>query len=800
MKQTLMLLTILVCAFSALSQTVKKTRLAALASVPARNSPAVSDTLPIKRVILYSNGVAYIERRGTVTGNAEVNLSFKQSQVDDVLKSMVVLDLGQGKIGAVSYNSSAPVSARMAEIPFSVNPVTPEGGGIAGVLSQLQGAKVSVLSAKGVVTGSVLTVERKTVRGEKETSTTNVLVIASESGEISSFDLSGIRSVKLLEDGTRKDLNEFANATASARRLDAKTITVTSEGTGQREMIVSYTIAAPIWKTTYRVVLDEAGKPFFQGWAIVDNVSEEDWIGVQMSLVSGSPISFIQNLQKPFYRYRPVVPTPQDLQLRPQTYEPQSGGFAGASSISGVVMDANGAVVPNASVTLRNESTGQTFSANSDSSGNFSRSDLPDGTYSVTVQSPGFKSLNVRGTRLGKALGLNLEVGDVSATVDVTSSSIASLPLNGRNFSSMLQLQPGAAGANTFIMDGQETTMSEALTSGRSGVSAAATGDEVGDLFEYRIERPVTVHRNRSALIPIIQTKMEGERVSVYNESVRTDRPLSGVLLKNTTGLTLESGSMTVIDGNAYAGEALMDRLKAKEQRLVSFALDLGTHVRVRPKAEREPAQFVKAVNGVFEVHFFRTEEKVYELSNQTERPKTVYIEFPIRYGWDLSDNSPKPDYTTQSFYRFRVELKAFEEKELRIALRQPLKESYQIGSITKQQLEMFLSRRYIDDATRAKLSRLIELRQNVVVLDARLESFDDEVGKIEADQKRLRENIESLSKTAEAKTLITRYIAKAGEQETRLEEMEKERKSITVDKERLERELAVEIRNFEIR
>ena len=136
------------------------------------------------------------------------------------------------------------------------------------------------------------------------------------------------RFVKLLDEDTRKDLNEFANATASSRRRDAKTITVTSDGQGQREMVVSYTISAPIWKTTYRVVLDEQGKPFFQGWAIVDNVSEEDWQNVQLSLVSGSPVSFIQNLQKPFYRYRPVIATPQDLQLRPQIYEP-GGNSAG---------------------------------------------------------------------------------------------------------------------------------------------------------------------------------------------------------------------------------------------------------------------------------------------------------------------------------------------------------------------------------------------------------------------------------------------------------------------------------------
>ena len=211
----------------------------------------------------------------------------------------------------------------MSEIPFAVNPVSGDGGGISGVLSQLQGAKVVVASAKATVTGSILTIERKqteTSNGNKVT--TSVLIIASENGEISSFDLNDVRSVKLLDEGTKKDLSEFANATASARRLDAKTITVTSTGSGQREMVVSYTIAAPIWKTTYRVVLDDEGKPFFQGWAIVDNISEEDWKDVQLSLVSGSPISFIQNLQKPFYRYRPVVPTAPDLQPNPQVYEP----------------------------------------------------------------------------------------------------------------------------------------------------------------------------------------------------------------------------------------------------------------------------------------------------------------------------------------------------------------------------------------------------------------------------------------------------------------------------------------------
>lgn len=725
MRIKLFLSIILLCSISIPAQMRSKKQVRTTLPKPTQTA---DNKLPIKRVILYSNGVAYVERRGIVSGNADVDLSFKQSQVDDVLKSMIVLDLGQGQIGAVSYNSSAPVSSKMAEIPFSVNPLTADGGGLAGVLAQLQGAKVAVSSTKGAATGSILTVERKQITNEKSTIWTSVLVIASETGEISSFDLSDVKSVKLLEDGTRKDVNEFADATASTRRRDAKTITITSNGTGQREMIVSYTIAAPIWKTTYRVVLDEAGKPFFQGWAIVDNVSDEDWENVQLSLVSGSPVSFIQQLQKPFYRYRPVIPLPRDLQLNPQVYEPQ-----------------NNQINNNINKEINEQ--------------------LPSGTNFNSL-------LKTTPTNRPEALSGGFQVD-------------------------------GASGSeNTFLIDGQEsnnTRVSDALTSGSSGVTTAATGDEIGDLFQYRIAQPVTVMRDRSALIPIIQTQMDGERVSVYNELVRQDRPFSGVLLKNMTNLTLESGSLTVIDGNAYAGEALMERLKPKEQRLISFALDLGTHVRVRNKADREPAKIIKVVNGVFQVHYFQTSEKTYQISNQTERPKTLYIEYPIQDGWVLSDDSPKPDYTTQRYYRFRVELKGLEDKELKINVRQPLMESYQLTSLSKLDLSLFVSRKYINETTRAKLEKLIDLRMKIAEIDNKLNSFNDEIRQIEADQKRLRENIEALSKTAEAKTLIARYISKAGEQETRLEDMEKERRTLNAEKLRLQSDLANEIRAFTI-
>src|SRR5262249_2513629 len=161
-----------------------------------------------------------------------------QSQVDDVLKSLVVLDLGRGRVGAVSYNSSAPPSARLNEIPFSIDASTNGDalGGLAGVLEQLQGARVAVTVANRIATGAILTVGERQIPAEKDKPAikAHTLVITTDSGELQSFDLNEVRGVKLLDEGARQDIAQFATASASARRRDAKTITVTSEGEVQR--------------------------------------------------------------------------------------------------------------------------------------------------------------------------------------------------------------------------------------------------------------------------------------------------------------------------------------------------------------------------------------------------------------------------------------------------------------------------------------------------------------------------------------------------------------------------------------
>jgi hypothetical protein len=382
---------------------------------------------------------------------------------------------------------------------------------------------------------------------------------------------------------------------------------------------------------------------------------------------------------------------PADLKLTPQTYEASEGESAG--TVSGTITDPNGAVVPNASVTITNATTNQSITTSSDNNGVYRSPVLAPGNYSISISSPGFKGYKVQNVVVGGAwparVNAALEVGGVTEMVTVTAGNsqlansisqrqISQLPINGRGASNLSLMSPAS---NSSM---ERVSLSDAITRPDSGVEAAATGSEVGDLFEYRIDQPVTVLRDRSALIPILQTRMDGERVSIYNEGARRDRPMGGMLLKNTSSLTLEDGALTVIDGDAYAGEALLERLKPAEQRLISFSLDLGTLVNVRVKEDRAPTFLVRVVNGVFQAHYHQTAQKTYVLTNQTDKPRVVYVEHPLRDGWELSTDTQKPDGKSSRYYRFRVPLEAHQKVELAVTERRALMDSYALLNFTR--------------------------------------------------------------------------------------------------------------------
>jgi hypothetical protein len=231
----------------------------------------------------------------------------------------------------------------------------------------------------------------------------------------------------------------------------------------------------------------------------------------------------------------------------------------------------------------------------------------------------------------------------------------------------------------------------------------------------------------------------------------------------------------------------------------MSFSLDLGTLVSARTKADRSPVFLVKALNGVFQAHYYETSARTYTLTNQTDKPRVVFVQHPMRQGWKLSDKGLKPDSQTANSYRFRVSLKAHETIALPVSERRELMDTYDLTSFGREQLELFVRLSYVDESARATLEKIIALKDRLAAADTQLRAIDRETLEIGQDQQRLRDNIKALTATAEARQLITRYIAKAGEQETRLEQLTKDKQAAAGERISLQEELAKLIRRLTV-
>jgi len=291
-------------------------------------------TLPIRRVVLYKHGVGYFERETTVTGDQALSLCFKQREVSDVLKSLTVLDLDGGLVAAVSYDSTTPIEQLLAEIALSI----PDSGSLTGLLSQLKGARVSVQPIGGAASqGSILGIDKITNRTEGGLQDQLRLSVLTDMGEVRTFDLFDLQ-LTLLDDGIKRDLDFYLRTQLASKKKDARTFTLFAQGQGQRTVRVSYVLEAPVWKATYRILLGEPGPdhatrgsehlPLIQGWAVVDNTSDEDWEDVELTLVAGLPVSFVHDLYTPRYIRRPVVEVKETTGVLPPMAEAGTEEYA----------------------------------------------------------------------------------------------------------------------------------------------------------------------------------------------------------------------------------------------------------------------------------------------------------------------------------------------------------------------------------------------------------------------------------------------------------------------------------------
>lgn len=660
--------------------------------------------LPIRRITLYRSGVGYFEREGQIDGNAEIQLRFKTDQINDILKSMYLVDLGGGRVDSVSYGSKEPLARRLASFGVNIasNPSIPD------LLGQLRGAPIKVLVSTTEVSGTILGIENRMMPPAKDREPVPVpyLNLVTATG-LKSIAIPEIASFEIQDKELAAELNKALATLAEYRADRTKTVDLRFAGQGQRRAFVSYVHEMPVWKTSYRLVIPDAGKDsasagkkelMLQGWAIVENTTDEDWGGVNLALVSGRPVSFQMDLYEPLFTTRPFLPVPTIPGVNPRIY---------GAGMDGEVMVAAEKAMDEARV---------------------------------------FKADRMEAGRRGLA-----EAPGRPAAAPAPA---------------MAKAGAGGGGANYAFSGVAAADMADAA--GQSQAQAA----EVGEVFQYQLSSPVTIDRQRSAMIPIIGSGIEGRRVSIYNPGDNAEHPMRGVEIVNQTDLQLLPGPMSVYDGAAYAGDAQIGHIAKGDKRLLAYAMDLDVNVVTKTETDSDIVK-LKIVNGTFEQTTKSRMRTTYAFDNKDgKRGRDLVVEQGKMPGWTLVDPK-KPAEETQALYRFDLAVEPGKIGTMNVVFERVDGQSIGVTSIDLPTLLGYHKAGKISDAVLAAVREVGKRQGEINDTQRQIGDLSRQSDEIAKEQGRIRENMGRIDRTD---PLYSRYVKKLADQENQLEDLRDKR------------------------
>jgi hypothetical protein len=665
-----------------------------------------ADRLPLDRVVLFTSGVGFFQHTGKVTDDATVEMKFPAADVNDLLKSMVLEDLDGGSVSTVSYASRDPITKTLGT--FAVN--LTDNPSLGQIIGRLRGEKVE-LDAANRVAGTIVGVERRTIpTGEKQTVEKEFLILLTAGG-LRTIALDAITEIRLVDKRLQGELEKALAVLALGHDNDKKSVVLQFTGKGERNVRVGYVQESPLWKTSYRLVLDEpaAGeqrtKARLQGWAIVENTTDRDWKDVRMSLVSGRPISFTMDLYQPLYVPRPRVVPELYASLLPQVY-------------------------------------GQDLAAAEE------------------------KFRRAQGESDGDGAFPNAKRLDRARTA------------------------PGAPAAETRAAAGEAESLQEAakqMFTAAQGIRSLAAGENLGELFRYEIEQPVTIDRQRSAMLPIVAETVEVEKVAIYDERVLAKHPLAGLRLVNSTKLNLMQGPLTVFEAGGYAGDTRIEDMAPGSERLLSYAIDLDVEVNPRNQSQADEMLAVKIVKGTLVVTRKATRKKVFEIKNSGSKPVKLLVEHPRDGGnWKLVAPE-KTAETTRDRYRFAVLAEPGKPATLEVVEEQPGEQRIALSNIDAGQIGIFVQSKVPSQRIKDALGQVLAKKRAIEEIVRTKQEKEREIQVVEQEQNRLRQNMANLDRTND---LYLKYVRKMTEQEDRVDVLRKEITALIQKEQAARREL----------
>jgi len=675
---------------------------------------AARDTidLPVRKVVLYKNGVGYFEHAGTVNGNQRVSVDFTSAQLNDVLQSLTALDSKGGMIGAVGYNSTMPIAQQLSTLALGLKdyPATLE------VYHAIRGQRVEVTGAGAPLTGRLVNIEyRKETDKNGATSEDHYfLIVETDTGALRTAELSDAVSVRMIDPSLQKQFASYLEIVASAQDQQLRHLTLEDRGQGERQLQVSYISEVPVWKSTYRIVFprDPNGNATVQGWAVVDNTVGVDWNNVQLSLVAGAPQSFIQPLSQPLYTRRPTIPIATAAQNAPVTHEAAE------------------------TVTVQSEMMNNQFAA---------PTRVPRNIQMVTPQTAPPASFGVAGmVGMGSGSGGGMGSGYGSNS-------------GGGVYRASDVIQAGDVSTNAF-----------------------------DDFFEYALTQPVTIHKNESAMVPILQQELPATHVTVWSDSHPT--PLRAIWLENTSKLTLDSGSFSIFESGEFAGEGLLDPIHPGEKRLLSYAVDQAVKVRRGDFSQTRTLHHVAVHEGVMVETTSSVTDTTYTVTNAADETRAVMVEHSRQPRAELVSDE-KPAETTATAYRFRMAVEPHKTADLHVRERSDISEKIQIAEQSDNGDVLITTGNY-SPALAQVLKPAIDAQTALADLNSKIDEITEKQKTLAEDENRYRENLKALKDSATAK----RFVDELNQAEDAIEAARKEQTDLEKQRDQAQAHLDIVI------
>ncbi len=663
------------------------------------------DELPITRVALYKNGVGFFEHAGRVSGDQSVTIDFTSAQLNDVLQSLTAIDLGGGRISGAGYNSTTPLDQQLKTLPLALS----DNPSDVDFYNAIRGARVQVIGPGVAISGRLLSIDLRTAAAAKR------------------------------DDNAAED-------SATEKRF----ITVVSDGGQVRTLELTAAVSVTLLDsalhtdvTRYLELLASTRNQGLRHLTLLDRGAGSRELRV--SYISEVPV------WKSTYRI---------------LFTNTAANSASEATMQGwsVVDNTTGSDWDNVHLDLI-AGAPQSF---------IQPLSTPYYTRRPEIPLPAEAQLTPQTHDSGDEAETQAANGPPSAVVSAQASSQSIEITGGPAVPAALRKARtadrfGGGGLAGFVAGAGRAVggpVANYAETAEASITPETTTSAFDDYFKYSLTDPITIRKNESALVPILQTRLPVERVTLW--SPEQPVALRALWLTNSSNLTLDRGSFSIVEDGAFGGEGLLDPIHPGEKRLLSYAADQAVRVTVENNTNSRSIQRLSIAKGVLTETSTDVNDFDLLVHNAAPEPRTVILEQPVYSGWTI-DSTPKPVETTPTVARFRVAAQPKETVRLKLRSHHTNVEYIRLVDRTEEQFRLLVQGTKASPALMAALQPLFDLHSQVAEFDRQIREREAEIADITKDQDRLRENMKALKGTAEERQLLQRYTGELNAQEDRL-------------------------------